>query len=201
LSRGRGDCRFQAINEVVFLVFSADDSGVGDVVDVLLSTGEVARLLGVSRQHVVDLCSRGELPFVSVGSHRRVRRSVVKQYVGESLSREGERSLWLHRAVAGRMVLDPERVMSRARRNLDRLQRTHPDGMSAAWLANWSQVLDRGVDAVLDVLTSRSGVAVELRQNSPFAGVLTQRDRDRVLAAFREHWRVEHTAAAEGRTA
>jgi hypothetical protein len=56
------------------------------------------------------------------------------------------------------------------------------------------------VDAVLDVLTSRSGMAVELRQNSPFAGVLTQRDRARVLAAFREHWQVDHTAA-EGRTA
>ena len=184
----------------MFLVFSADNGGMGSMVDDLLSTGEVARLLGVSRQHVVDLCSRGELPFVSVGTHRRVRRSVVKQYLGESLSREGERSLWLHRAVAGRLVLDPERVMATARRNLNRLQQTHPDGMSAAWLATWSQILDQGVDTVLDVLTSRSGTAVELRQNSPFAGVLTQRDRARVLAAFREHWRADHTAA-EGRPA
>ncbi|MFN0284487.1 MAG: helix-turn-helix domain-containing protein [Kineosporiaceae bacterium] len=32
----------------------------------LLTIGQVASLLGVSRQHVVDLCMRGDLPFVSV---------------------------------------------------------------------------------------------------------------------------------------
>jgi excisionase family DNA binding protein len=40
----------------------------------LLSTGEAAGLLGVSRQHVVDLCDRGDRIFVRVGSHRRVPR-------------------------------------------------------------------------------------------------------------------------------
>jgi len=28
----------------------------------LLTTGEAARLLGTSRQHVVDLCTAGDLP-------------------------------------------------------------------------------------------------------------------------------------------
>jgi excisionase family DNA binding protein len=35
----------------------------------LLSTGDAASFLGVSRQHVVDLCDRGDLIFVWVGSH------------------------------------------------------------------------------------------------------------------------------------
>jgi excisionase family DNA binding protein len=44
----------------------------------LLTTGEVAQVLGCSRQHVVDPCRRGDLPFVSVGAHRRVRRADVE---------------------------------------------------------------------------------------------------------------------------
>ncbi|MGH3537959.1 MAG: helix-turn-helix domain-containing protein [Pseudonocardiaceae bacterium] len=43
----------------------------------LLSTGEVARLLGSSRQHVVDMCTRSELPFLWVGRHRRIERSDI----------------------------------------------------------------------------------------------------------------------------
>jgi hypothetical protein len=43
-------------------------------------------------------------------------------------------------------------------------------------------------------LTSRAPIAVELRQNSPFAGVISQEDRARALAAFRSHWVQEHAA-------
>lgn len=73
---------------------------------IYVSTGEAARLLGCSRQHVVDLCGRGVLPFVSVGSHRRVRRADVTGLMSRELTRDQERSLWLHRAVAGRLALD-----------------------------------------------------------------------------------------------
>ncbi|WP_147287746.1 helix-turn-helix domain-containing protein, partial [Kytococcus sedentarius] len=41
----------------------------------LLKTGRVAEILGVSRQHVVDLCDRGDLPSIRIGAHRRVRQS------------------------------------------------------------------------------------------------------------------------------
>ena len=40
---------------VVFLVFGTGDDGMVSIESPLLSTGEVAGLLGVSRQHVVDL--------------------------------------------------------------------------------------------------------------------------------------------------
>ncbi|MGH3525053.1 MAG: helix-turn-helix domain-containing protein, partial [Mycobacterium sp.] len=39
--------------------------------ETLLKTGEVAQLLGVSRQHVANLCDRGEIACVYVGTHRR----------------------------------------------------------------------------------------------------------------------------------
>ena len=41
--------------------------------DTILSTQEIANRLGASRPHVVKLLERGEMNFVKVGSHRRVK--------------------------------------------------------------------------------------------------------------------------------
>lgn len=71
-------------------------------------------------------------------------------------------------------------------------------GMTTHWLQKWLRVLDSGVDEAAEVLTSRSPLALELRQNSPFAGALPQQTRSLVLAAFAKHWRDEHTAGHEG---
>jgi excisionase family DNA binding protein len=162
--------------------------------DELLTTGEAAVLLRSSRQHVVDLCERGLLPYVKAGTHRRVRRADVEAVLRPDLTRDQLKALWLHRAVAGRLVADPGAVLSKARANLDRLRRIHPDGMAAVWLDRWRTVLEDGAEAVLDVLTSRAPHAVELRQNSPFAGVLSEAERRAVLAAFAAQWREARAA-------
>jgi len=39
--------------------------------DDLMTTGQVARILGTTVRHVVNLCLRGELPYSMVGTHRR----------------------------------------------------------------------------------------------------------------------------------
>jgi len=160
----------------------------------LLTTGEAAVLLGSSRQHVVDLCERGLLPCSRAGTHRRVRRVDVEAMLRPDLTRDQLKALWLHRAVAGRLVADPGAVLSKARVNLDRLRRVHPDGMASVWFDRWQVVLDDGVEAVLEVLTSRSPHAVELRQNSPFAGVLPEVERHAVLASFASRWRQDRAA-------
>jgi excisionase family DNA binding protein len=160
----------------------------------LLTTGEAAALLRSSRQHVVDMCERGLLPYVKVGVHRRLRRVDVEAILRPALTRDQLKALWLHRAVAGRLVQDPEAVLAKAATNLELLRRVHPDGMAAAWLDRWGAVLDTGVEAVLDVLTSRAAHAIELRQNSPFAGVLPEAERRAVLASFADRWRSEHAA-------
>ena len=69
-----------------------------------LTTGEAAVLLGSSRQHVVDLCERGLLPCSRAGTHRRVRRVDVEAMLRPDLTRDQLKALWLHRAVAGRLV-------------------------------------------------------------------------------------------------
>jgi excisionase family DNA binding protein len=160
----------------------------------LLTTGEAAALLRSSRQHVVDLCERGLLAYVKVGSHRRVRRADIDALLRPKPTRDQLKALWLHRAVAGRLVTDPDAVLAKARTNLDRLRQVHPDGMTAVWLDRWQVILDGGIEGVIEVLTSGDPYAIELRQNSPFAGVLTEQDRQAVLAAFADRWRRERAA-------
>jgi excisionase family DNA binding protein len=165
-------------------------TSLGD--DPMISTGDAAELLGVSRQHVVDLCDRELLDSVRVGRHRRIRRSAVLEMLPAPARRDVERLLWLHGAVAGHLVLDPDRVIVKAKTNLSRLQGIHPRGRVASLLTEWSRILDHGVDAVFETLTSRSPHAAELRQSSPFAGVLSETTRYQVLEAFQGHWRAEH---------
>ncbi|GAB1643828.1 helix-turn-helix domain-containing protein [Krasilnikovia sp. MM14-A1259] len=152
----------------------------------LLTTGEAAVLLRSSRAHVVDLCLRGLLPYVRVGGDRRIRRADLEALVHPSLGPAELRSLWLHRAVAGKLVADPGGVLAAGMGNLHRLRRMHPDGSAWEWLDRWEVVLEQGVEAVLDALTSSARYAVELRRTSPFAGVLTERERHTVLAALAE---------------
>lgn len=153
----------------------------------LISTGAAATLLGTSRQHVVDLCERGGLRYVLVGTHRRVRRRDIEDMVGPpgGLTRDQRRSLWLHQAVAGELVRDPESVVSRGRRNLDRLDEIHRGGRVGPWLDRWRALLAGPLDEILHVLTSTSTPAIDLRQNTPFAGVLDDETRLRILRAFR----------------
>jgi excisionase family DNA binding protein len=157
----------------------------------LLSTGKAAILLGSSRQHVVDLCESGQLTYVRIGKHRRIERDTIDAFLRvpafqPRLRREQLASLWLHRAVGGRVVQDPAKVLAQARANLDKLSRTHPS--ASPWLDAWRHAVDAGPEDVLQVLTSPAESAIELRQNSPFAGVLDEAERRRVLDAFRHYW-------------
>jgi excisionase family DNA binding protein len=156
----------------------------------LIRTGEAAEILGSSRQHVVDLCDQGWLWFERSPKQRRLRRSDVEAFARRSgssprLNRDQLQSLWLHAAVAGHLATDPAGTLQRAEANLERLRRVHTSGMSRRWLDAWQEVLDSGPETVLEALTSRSARASELRQNSPFAGVLSEDERRTVLNAFR----------------
>jgi excisionase family DNA binding protein len=152
----------------------------------LLTTGEAARLLGTSRQHIVDLCNSGDLSFVTTGRHRRVMRRDVEalRTRTKKLTRDQLRSLWLSHAVAARLVTEPSKVLHHARANLERMLSSSARGSAKVWLEQWKQLLDGPIEDVLEALTSRSPRSRELRQNSPFAGVLTDAERREILAGF-----------------
>ena len=91
------------------------------------------------------------------------------------LTREDRRSLALHRAIAERLAKDPDRVLAQARRTLARMQASSPE--ASPLLREWSVLLERPVSALLPVLGDPGPWARELRQVTPFAGVLTARER------------------------
>ena len=149
-----------------------------------LTTGEAAVLLRSSRAQVADLCLRGLLPYVTISSQRRIRRCDVEALIEPGMNREQLQTLWLHRAVAGRLVQDPRAVLAAAAINLRRLRRLRPEGRAWEWLDRWDAVLEQGVEAVLEALTSSAAYAVKLREASPFAGILPENERQAVVAAF-----------------
>jgi len=164
----------------------------------LLTTGQAAVVLGCSRQHVTDLCRSGRLPFRTIGTHRRIARSDVERFaagfahvVPEDFVRQRLRSLWLHRAVAGRLAADPDGVLAIALANLERARTIHP--RSRPWIDAWTAILD-DPEQVMERLTAPDPRADELRQNTPFAGVLDHTERARILAAFAGWWRATHAS-------
>ena len=114
-----------------------------------------------------------------------------------ALTREQERSLWLHQALLAELLTRPTNVLEKVRHNgLDRLRSAHRrDGMTAHYLDAWSGIIESGLDTVIDTLTSRTPAACDLRQNTPFAGVLPDESRRQVLHSFNPHWSSEHEAA------
>ena len=97
-----------------------------------------------------------------------------------ALRPEVERSLALHREVAERLRREPE-LLNAAR---ERVERWLAEGsVHATWAESWKSILDAGLEAVIEVLTDTDPAAHDLRQVSPFAGVLDPRTRWKILRA------------------
>ncbi len=120
-----------------------------------------------------------------------------EEYVTEAL--RGERAGFVahivqaqrdaeNRVVAGKLAQDPDRVLARARRNLERFQAIHAGATVVRWLDEWQGIIAQGPEAVMRTLTSEAPHAADLRQNSPFAGVLSESERRDVLESFTRHW-------------
>ena len=99
-----------------------------------------------------------------------------------ALTREERRSLALHRAIAERLQRDPLDTLRRARATLERMSTVACSSSQA--LREWGVLLDRPVPALVEVLTDPSPWARELRHVTPFAGVLSARERAEVLRDF-----------------
>lgn len=100
------------------------------------------------------------------------------------MTREERRSLHLHRAIARRLERAPELVLSRARDTLSLMRGLHPEVESL--FREWGGLLDRPVSELVPALLDPSPRGRELRQVTPFAGVLTSGERTEVYHSFRE---------------
>ena len=95
-------------------------------------------------------------------------------------TRVEEKSLAVHRQIAARLLLDPTNVVKKARCNLDKLQ-TADHGHARRRLDEWDRILDRRADEIVTAMLARTQTGIDLRQMTPFAGVLTDTERRRAL--------------------
>ena len=114
--------------------------------------------------------------------------SEVAQQEG-SLTYEKLKSLFLHKAVLDELRKDWDKYSAIAYDNIEKWKEFYrPDGMTVRYLDEWVKVLDKGFTAVSRVVLGVDEHSCDLRQNSPFAGVLSDEQRLMVLYKFQEYW-------------
>ena len=107
---------------------------------------------------------------------------------GDQISRYSDhrvldaRSLAMHCKIAQKFSREPE-ILEIARKNLARWQQKSA-GVSPRYLEAWPEILKRPWSEIAGFITSMSQEATRLRSSSPFAGVLTHRERKRIYEAF-----------------
>ena len=115
------------------------------------------------------------------------------QYV-PPLTREDRRSLALHAAIVDRLREDPLLVLSKARASLARMRALHPGARPL--LNEWQLLLRRPLSALIPVLLDPSPYSRELRQVTPFTGILSARERAGVYREFAQAEAERTTSAA-----
>lgn len=94
-----------------------------------------------------------------------------------------QRSLQLHRAVADKLLSDPE-VLVNARR---RVEGWIVDGsVHPRYADSWRRLLARSPEKISESLVDPGETMCALRQCSPFAGALDPRERWQILRQVRE---------------
>ena len=89
------------------------------------------------------------------------------------------RRLALGRATGARILDDPD-LLDMGRSNLSRLRGdATPSGL--VLLDEWASTIKRGPEAVAEILREESEHGHDMRQQSPFAGVLTNAERWSIL--------------------
>ena len=96
-----------------------------------------------------------------------------------------EISLELGRRVAARLRGQPD-LLRVARHNLDRWTRLNQNAPSLLrCYAEWRGILNRPLEEICDLLSADSEEARRLRQNSPFAGILSAAEVWELKRCFR----------------
>lgn len=99
------------------------------------------------------------------------------------MTREDQRSLAYHRAVAEKLREDPVGMVARAKRTLQKIRAQHPG--TRPLCNRWQRWLELPLEELLTRLLDPGILAREMRQVSPFAGALTPKERVRILKQFR----------------
>lgn len=103
--------------------------------------------------------------------------------VVERFTRDQERSLYLHAAIAEVLRVRGTEVIEAARRNISRMRSMNPH--ASPLLDEWGRILQGTTDQIVGRMLDPSDHGRDLRQVTPFAGVLTQAQRAAAYRSFR----------------
>ena len=93
------------------------------------------------------------------------------------------RSIAMHAAIANKLRADPD-LLAIAHANIGRWWNSA--GGSRPYLAAWREILERPLPEIADLIVLDTERMRALRQNSPFAGVLTPRERWAIYGEFKQ---------------
>ncbi len=97
-----------------------------------------------------------------------------------TLNRKDRRSLALHCLVAAALLTEPDRVRAKARANLVTIRTANSDGSADTLLNEWAELLEGRDEDLVGVLVGLDEHARDLRNVTPFAGVISQEARDSI---------------------
>jgi transcriptional regulator with XRE-family HTH domain len=151
---------------------------------------QLARKLDVTPKAVTDWEKSEEQGTVQLNTIQRALDALGEQIVigsrrrtshnsEQMLERREERvALELHRAVAKKLIGDPETVLRVIPGNIDRLRGQVRGDSADSWLDEWSELAQAGsLGGLVDVMLGTDQRSINMRQSSPFLGVLTQPER------------------------
>lgn len=149
---------------------------------------KLARMAGTSQPTIASYEAGNKSP--TLETLERLAKSVgleVAVSFVPPLSREDLRSLAYHRAIIEKLRKEPVVVLKKARSNLDAMSKKHPDAKKL--FDHWAQWLSFPIDDLINLSLDSSLFAREMRQVTPFAGVLSARERVDILKRFRREER------------
>lgn len=91
--------------------------------------------------------------------------------------REERVTMELHRMLASKLEIDPAAVLAVVPANLARLRDRLTSPIGQGWVDRWVELTSGPVDVLIAGMLADTPKGRELRQNSPFAGALTQEER------------------------
>jgi len=139
-----------------------------------LTQGQLAELADTSRERINTYERERVSP--QADTLERVLASMQSELTAvPALTFEERRSLAISTAVAAKLRANPTAVMEKARQNIGKMRSIGPS--EQRWVDVWESLLALGAGHVEALLTSTDQFARDLRQSSPFAGVLNEEER------------------------
>ena len=102
------------------------------------------------------------------------------------MTREDKRSLAFHSAIVEVLRKDPDPILNRALRNVGKLAKLHAGAQTL--FSQWQNWLALPLEDLISNMLDPHPEACEMRQVSPFSGVLNPKQRARVLQQFRKEY-------------